>query len=314
MQLIKYFLTIFIASGLIIWGVLWFTNKCLKRSQVDFYGKMNAASDSMKKTELLIIGSSRALVNLDTRILDSVTGLRSYNYALNAVTIKTCLNMIKYVIHYQKLAKIILLNIDCTMFDYSRDPYKDAYYYPFEKNLPDFLMTGPKSNKLIHKLNLFDISFYDDFVKYAAIDVWARPGRKLAGFFNGYYPHQNLNDFTKPKENIFQKKKIPSTEAGFGMLNDIVTLCKKNNIKLLFVEAPYFKIYFPGNYYTNYYQIMEKVNLVAKQNDILFFNYTSLPMANDRTYFYDAHHLNRKGAEFYSAIVADTIKNSTVNN
>ena len=314
MKLIRYLLTVFTISFLITWGASWVTNKGLLSSQVDFYGKMNAASDTGKKTNGLIVGSSRALVNLDTRILDSVTGLRSYNYGLNAVTIKTCFNIMKYALHYQKHVKYTLLNIDYNMFNVSKDPYKDAYYYPFEKNFQGFLMKDSTANKFIHKLNFLDISLYDDFAKYAAVDGWFRPGRTIDGIYNGFYPHKNVNDFTESPVNDLARGEIQINETDYSVLNDIVDLCKRNNIKLAFVIAPYFKKDFPGNYYTNYYSLMKRIKHVAQQNDILFLDYASLPITSDKAYFYNGNHLNMKGAAVYSAIVADTIKKYIVSN
>ncbi|MBK8495624.1 MAG: hypothetical protein IPL50_11770 [Chitinophagaceae bacterium] len=266
---------------------------------------MNAASDTGKHTNILIIGSSRALVHLDTRIIDSVTGWHSYNYGLNAVTIKTCFNVSKYALHYQKKAKLVILNIDYNMFDISIDPYKDPYYYPFEKKLQGFLMTDSTTKRDIHRLHLFDISLYDDFVKYAAIDGLIRPGRKVEGVYNGYYPHQNLTDFIEPAEELMKKGEINIAESGISILHDIVELCKERNVKLAFVTVPYYKNTslviiinwkkgFPG---------------IAKQNGILFLDCTALPIITDKTYFYNGNHLNARGAAVYTTIVADTIKN-----
>ena len=308
MQLIKYFLVVFAASGLITWGISKLANKGLQKSQVDFYGKMNAASDSAKETNLLIVGSSRVLVNVDTRIMDSFTRLHSYNYGLNAVTIKTCFNMLQYALTYQKKAKVVLMNIDYTMFDLLKDPYTDAYYYPFESNMPDFFMSNPQSKKRIHRMKLFDIALYDDYVKYASIDGWIRPGRTIPGFFNGYYPHQNLLDFTEPSSKMLKKDSASFTENGFDILNDIVHLTKVKNVKLIFVIAPYFKKYFPGNYCTNYYTVLKRVKGIAEQNNIPFLDYTSLSIADDRTCFYNFSHLNIKGAEIYSKILAKEIR------
>jgi len=304
MKLTRYLLTVFAISFLITWGASWVTNKGLLSSQVDFYGKMNAASDTGKHTNILIIGSSRALVHLDTRIIDSVTGWHSYNYGLNAATIKTCFNVIKYALHYQKQARGVILNIDYNMFDISQDPYKDAYYYPFERKMQEFLMTDSTTNRYIHRLSLFDISLYDDFVKYAAIDGLVRPGRKIEGVYNGYYPHQNLTDFIEPTEELLKKAEIKIEESGISILHDIVQLCKERNVKLALVTAPYYKKDFP----VNYYKLQAKISGIAKQKGILFLDCTSLPIIANKTYFYNSNHLNVKGASFYSLIVADSIK------
>ena len=108
MQLIKYFVTVFTTVLLIVWAASWVTNKGLLRSHVDFYGTMNAASDTSKQTNFAIFGSSRALVHLDTRIIDSTTGLISYNYGLNAASIKTCFNTMLYALQFQKHLKLAI--------------------------------------------------------------------------------------------------------------------------------------------------------------------------------------------------------------
>ncbi|MFZ1785890.1 MAG: hypothetical protein WAU23_11865, partial [Ferruginibacter sp.] len=117
MRLVTYFIIVFVSSAALVWAFSRAANKGLRKSQIEFYGKINAASDTAKNTELLVIGSSRVMVNIDTRILDSVTGLRSYNYGLNAAKIKTCLNLFNYALHFQRQANVLLLNIDFNMFE-----------------------------------------------------------------------------------------------------------------------------------------------------------------------------------------------------
>jgi hypothetical protein len=307
MALIKYLLIVFAVSLLIAGAASWLTNKGLQKSHVDFYGKMNAASDTTTHTKLVIIGSSRALVHFDTRILDSVTGLASYNYGLNAASIKTCFNTISYVLHYQKQAKLVLLNIDYNLFDLSTDPYKDAYYYPFEKNMPGFLTSDNGSNKFLHRLTVFDISLYDDYTKYAALDGWLRPHRKLEGSFNGYTPNNDFTDFKIPVVNPSQKTNITLSDSGFKQLNDIINLCKKEQVQLALLVSPYYKGCFPDVYFTNYYSIIEAVKQTAIKNKVVFIDYSALPSLSDKKYFYNCNHLNTTGAGLYTAIVADTI-------
>ena len=79
MQLVKYLFTVFVASFFITGMCTWLINKGLVKSGVDFYGKINAAGDSTNQVNLLLVGSSRVLVQLDPQIIDAVTGLRSYN-------------------------------------------------------------------------------------------------------------------------------------------------------------------------------------------------------------------------------------------
>lgn len=309
MQLVKYLFTVFVASFFITGMCTWLINKGLVKSGVDFYGKINAAGDSTSQVNLLLVGSSRVLVQLDPQIIDAVTGLRSYNYGFNASTIKTCFNTIQYALHYQKTAKAIVLNIDFNMFSIDQDPYKDAYYYPFENNVPGILMSNTGNSSLIHKARFLDISLYDDFVKFAAIDGWLRPGRTVQGLYKGYYPHKDLSNYEVLQTDSTYKGIAPFSEPGIKILNDIINLCKQKKVHLILILAPYFKKDAPAKYYTNFNTIIDRVKTVAQQSNTPFYDYSSMAIANDKQFFYNVNHLNIKGAAVYSAAVADSVKN-----
>jgi hypothetical protein len=309
MQLIKYFLVVFIMAVIITGAATWLTNKGLRQSKVDFYGTMNAASDTSKHTNIVIVGASRALVQLDTRIIDSATGLSSYNFGLNAASAKTCFNTMKYVLNYQKEVKLAILNVDFSIFNIAEDPYKDAYYYPFEKKLAGFIMSDTSSSRLVHKLKLFDISLYDDYTKYAAIDGLLRPQRKIEGKYSGYIP-QNINsDFSVPVANPLKNNQVLDSATAFKYLAGIIELCKEKKVQLVFVVAPYYKECFPDKYFANYTALMQKTKQVAVQNNVLFLDYSAIPVASEKKYFYNCNHLNSTGAAIYTTIVADTLTN-----
>ena len=308
MQLIRYFLIITIASFIVCASTTWLANKGLQKSGVDFYGKINAAEDTSNGTNLLLVGSSRMLIQADPDIFDSITGLRSYNFGFNAGTIKTCYNVIKYALHFQKGVKAVVLNIDYNMFDISNDPYKDAYYYPFEKKIEGLLLSDTGNTRLIHRLQFLDISLYDDFAKYSAIDGWIRPSRVVEGQKRGYYPHYTVNDFEIPPQRNLNKVIAPFSETGLNFLKKCIALCKQKNVKLILVMAPYYKEYSPDKYNSNFYEIIDKVKTLANQSGIPFHDYTSMEISKQQDCFYNVNHLNVNGAKFYSIAVADSLK------
>jgi hypothetical protein len=286
----------------------WLTNKGLRHSGVDFYGKINAAGKPGNATNLLLVGSSRVLKQLDPEIIDSVTGFDAYNYGLNSGTIKTWYNIISYIFNFNKNVKLIILNVDYYMFDIADDPYKDAYYYPFEKQAQGLVLKSPGTVNLIHRLKIFDIALYDDYAKYAAIDGLLRPYRILTGVYKGYYPNAQLNNFETIANFGISNKKITVTQTGLVLLDNCISLCKKNNVKLVLVMAPYFKQYAPEKHFTNFNAVVDSVKAVAKKNGIPFYDYTTMNIAADQQYFYNANHLNSRGAAVYTQAVADSIK------
>jgi hypothetical protein len=306
MRLFKYLFIVFITSAAITAGATMLANKGLRDTSVGFYGKMNAAREkNITETELLMIGSSRTIKHLDPKIFDSVTGLNSYNYGLNAISIKTCYNVITYALNFQKNVKAIIVNVDYIMFDIAMDPYKEAFYYPFEK-LPGMNTKDPEYN-LVHQVKIFDVSLYDDYAKYAAMDGLLRPAREVEGLFKGYAPYTVINDFTHPSKEFVSKREVPVTQEGIGILTETIRLCKEKNIQLFLVVSPYYSKYFPANYITNYNAILDRVEQVAVTKGATFLNLDDLSIGDDSTNFYNVNHMNVKGATAYSLALADSI-------
>jgi hypothetical protein len=308
MQLVKYFCMVLVSVLLITAAATWVADKGLQRSNVDFYGKMNAAGLAEDKTNLLLIGSSRVLKHLDPKIIDSVCNSNAYNYGLNSGTIKTWYNIMEYALRFKKNVKVIVLNVDYNMFDLGPDPYKDAYYYPFEKNVDTFAMSNSGTPWLVHNARIFDVALYDDYAKYAAIDGWLRKGRVIEGVYKGYYPNQQVDTFERNAAPGATKKNITVDQKGIDLLNSCIELCKQRNVQLVLVVAPYFDKYGPEKYYNNFTAIINDIQMMAARNNIPFYNYTAIPLAHDQQYFYNVNHLNGRGAGLYSVAVADSIK------
>lgn len=308
MKLIKYIAVVLVSSASIAALASWAVKKGLRQSNVDFFGKMNAAGDATKDANIIMVGSSRTLVHLDPAVMDSVTGFKSYNYGLNAVTIRTCYNIIHYALKKQPNAQWVVLNIDYSMFGINADPYQDPYYYPFENDDDSLIMTYTGAKKWIHQLKLLDISMYDDITKYAAIDGFIRPNRNVAGMYKGYLAHQKRNDFTAPPAAEVQHSNTPFSKEGLTVLQSLIDLCRQKKVRLLLVLAPYAKQYFPDKYIDNFGTVIKSVDSVAQHNNIPFADYTTMPIAADENYFYNVNHLNSAGAEIYSRAVAERIK------
>lgn len=303
MKLLKYFVTIIITSLIITGGLSFLINKGLKRSSIDFYGKINYVLNDKTNIDILLVGSSRILTNIDPRIIDSITQLKSYNSGLNAATIKTCYNIITAGIKTQSHLKYIILNIDYNMFKPGIDPYKDAYYYPYTADDNTFVYSNTTANT-IHKIKFLDVATYDDYAKYAAIRGIVSPAQNTG---NGFSPHGEQG-FAIPDNKLLQADTEKYNEEGHQLLKKIINMCKEKNVELMLVVAPYQKNYAPGLFIKNYDEILEWVKISATKSGAYYFDYTQLPLAADTSYFYNSWHLNIKGATEYSKQVGDDLK------
>ena len=201
MKLIKYFFIVILSSAAIVGIASWVIKKGLRKSNVDFFGKMNAAGDTMKDVNIILVGSSRTLVHLNPEIIDSITGLNSYNYGLNAVTIRTCYNIIHYALKKQQHAKLVVLNIDYSMFGLKADPYKDPYYYPFEKDDDSLIMGYPGSKADIEPMIEAELVFDPRVIEKRTSSAFgAIYGNSSNNKFAAFKRHPN---FSKEIKNLY---------------------------------------------------------------------------------------------------------------
>lgn len=302
MKLAKYIVITIICAAIIATVSTFILNKGLRSSSTDFYEKINTLRDGNNRLDAVVIGSSRALVHVDPKVFDSITGIRSYNSGVNAATIKTCFNLIMVALNKQPMLKHVLLNIDYTMFDMSQDPYKDVYYYPFDREIPALMLSSTGSNHIIHSMRFLDISLHDDYTKSAALQGLLQPS-KLGSITNrGFYP--STETFIMPDEKNLLKHEQVFPSEGRQVLANIINECKKRNVDLFLFISPYYKPYHPSLYISNYNEITGEIKKIALENGIPLSDFTDIPIASDSSYFANTTHLNFKGAEIFSQLLA----------
>ena len=305
-KLAKY-LGIVILSALLITATgSWLLHKGFMRSNVDFFGKMNAAQ-YRQGLNILLIGSSRTLAQIDPAIIDTFTHMQSYNLGLNGATIKSCYNLLQYSLRQQQQVKAVVVNIDYNMFDIESDPYKDAFFYPYESPVSHFIQTDSGTGDRVHRLRIFDVALYDDMAKYAAVDGIIRPERQIDDQYKGFFYHTGSGQFQEPPESQIAGRDVVFNEASFSYLDSMIERCRAHNATPVLVLAPYFHQFFPGAYINNYYSIINRVKELASAKGVTFLDYSTHPLSYRKEYFYNVNHLNATGAGVYSQLIANEL-------
>ncbi len=305
MRLPKYITTVVLVSLALAAITTIIVNLGLQRSSIDFYGKINTVNNPSEDINILLAGSSRTLTNVNPRIIDSVTHLTSYNAGLNAATIKTCYNIISLAIQNQPHLKTIVLNVDYNMFQPERDPYKDPYYYAYTYANNNIILTDSNTANKLHKLKIFDITAYDDYVIYASLRGLI--SSKSSNDNKGFMPHTQTG-FVVPDTSLIPKGYELPSKKGEIIFRKIIALCKAKKIILILVIAPFVKRYAPVLYISNYNTIINRIKEIALQNQVTFTDYSSTKIADDTSCFFNSWHLNLKGSGLYSLQVANSLK------
>jgi len=297
----KKFLTLLIVFSGILYALAWsldfFITRQFKQLTASPFENWNDIYESDIQADILIIGSSRAYVQFNPYILDSMLHVNSYNLGMDGRAIES--QIIKYHTYRRKQQakpKLILFEIYQGSLDVSNG-YQRIQFVPY---LTDFYLW-----KSIHQLEGF--TWADAFLpcwrygKYMkdikellkGTSFFMLPENKAYKGFCAYDKTWDGSMLAKIDTIIYSRN-----ESAIKELDAFLKECKRDQIQVVFVMAPFYygatqKI---GDI-KGMYQLFESI---TAPYDVGILDYTYDTLSYDTAYFYNASHLNRKGAELFT--------------
>lgn len=273
----------------------------------DEFTVWNAIISSSIDADLVINGTSRAHKHINPFVLDSVLGVQSYNIGMSGAEFNK--QYIRYMTFekYCKKPKVIIQEVDYSTLSISneRDDRFFPYLFDIDKNL---------IREQLKWVNNF--YFYVPAVRYSGLNSYIMqgfgeffhlihfPDVKVKGFYANDLPWDGseLSKILLGDSLVSQKQ----TEA-IKLFDSFLSYCKENDIQVVMVFTPeYIKA---TEFVKDKSDVINIYNSFSKKYDIPFFNYSTDSLCYDTTYFYNAEHLNRKGAKLFSLRFANDIKN-----
>ena len=273
----------------------------LKRAKVNKYYDWNLAIKGEMSSDIIILGSSRAWVHYNPKIIEKYTNKSCYNLGIDAANMQ--IQQTKWNIYktYNKKPKIIIQNVDLgTLQENENIGYKDQYlpylsydeiYKPLskidnelwiDKWMPLYKYHGYVSNAMLGVCSFF----YMCKPKYS----------KYKGFEGHNLSWVDNNNFKRNKKN----SSLQIYDNGLNLLNALVSECKKDSIMLILSWSP------------QYYELIqiqepersiikEKIVRISNENaHVEFWDYSQDSLNYSKEYFYNSLHLNTKGAMIFS--------------
>jgi hypothetical protein len=253
-------------------------------------------TDETIYNDIIINGNSRAWVQYSPNILDDVLGISSYNLGIDGSGINRQIIKFNKYIERHGVPKILIQNIDLfTMapsYGYEREQFYPYFFYDrtllndvdiyenfsyMEKNLPGYRYYG-LNQTIFEKLEYFPL-----MKGYAGSDSpWN--GTILA--------EMSAVSFNLDRTMLLIFREFLEKVTSYGT-------------KVIFVYAP---IYYEVNdKCVNIEHMYNTYQCLANEFDIPILDYNDIPMCYDTTYFYNATHLNRVGAELFTTKLAHDI-------
>ena len=281
--------------------------------------------------DMVFIGSSHSYCTFDPENFDSVMGTSSWQMGTPLQHYDTSLYTLKEVLKTQS-PKLVVLELYWDMLDDAFD-MKQANSFFEAVNDPsvkeDYVKDVFPLNEKV-KYKLLPIRYQQDYFAYEA-DQLEKAAEDKFGVQGEQQPETNGTEYYLAKGYTYCDTVIPeieldetnqfkgldgkqwkADETQIKYLNEIVDLCKEENIELVFVTAPIANISL--NYIQDYDSIHEKMAQIAHDLGI---KYLDLNIANrDEALlklenFRDDAHLNDSGVKIADAYYVDWLLNNT---
>lgn len=264
------------------------------------------------KANIAIMGSSRAVVQFNTKILERNLRLNVYNFGMNGNRFH-----IQYFRHLQYLKynikpENLIISLDVFEFQTKRN-----FYYP-QQFLPYMLWNRDMFDNLSKYDNFKKIDFFIPLIRFydfkrhirdAVNEIIKRKSKKYRykGFNARNFSWNNdlQNAKKKMKEYVV---KIDTTT--FNLFNNFITDCQNNRIKVILVYSPE---YIEGQQFvTNRKEIMKIYKNLALKHNLELLDYSDCDISYNKDFFYNSNHLNSKGADLFTRKLVEDLKSKNL--
>lgn len=280
----------------------------LKKSNL-YHGEIEVWNDiyqSKINSDLLILGSSRAWVQVNPNIIIKQTGLKTYNLGMDGHKFDlTYLRYLEYI-KYNTPPKFIVLVIDVNFFSSYSKLYNYEQFLPymlFNFNYYKFFNSYNYFKKSDYILPLIRYSGKINVIKNTISSIPFKKSKKYRNFgFRGQ--HLTWNDIEISKQLL----KIEMDQNKLFMFKSFINLCRKTKTKLILVYPPE---YIEGQkMIQNRSGIINLLKNKAKSSNLIYFDYSQdNTFLRNKKLFYNAFHLNYRGACIFTQKLTNDLKN-----
>jgi hypothetical protein len=279
----------------------------IRKNKTGEFAKLREAFLESHPCNILILGSSRAECQFYPPILDSVTGLRTFNLGLTGATMQLARISLEAYLENSPPPKYVLLHLDLHSLTDSPDTvHHFPRYFPFlaNKKLYAGLQESDARFLWFKNVPLYSMPYSGTKTLDNSIRGWLnKPGKYDSTYVSGFTPCESnplLGDLDTCRMPVID---VPIPSYVFQNMNQIKSICDSRKIKLIVVISPVYKT--GQNAVKNYAQIESDFNAwcVNSQTDLI--NMGNDTLSENKGLYADPAHLNIKGAILFSQRFSD---------
>lgn len=284
----------------VAWGLDLIITHNLKRSDARIFNTYNTIYSDTLQCDAVVMGTSRGQVQYDVRILDSIVGINCYNLGVDGKCIDAEVVIYNAYRRHAPKPRLIIQNIDWgTMMmstGYEREQYlpyfrQDKYLYKDTKITEGFTWAD-------RYIPLFRYAGYHETIREGLGIKNKLPHPKM---YKGYIPRNDEWSMT-----VFDQLDtlwFSYNHTAADIFDKYLAQCQSEGISVVMVYAPFYigATHKMGSAVDTMFALYQSF---ADKYGYQILNYTYDSISYDTLNFYNASHLNRRGAELFSTKLA----------
>ena len=284
------------------------------RTEYDFFQDASERDAEAGKVDFIVCGASHAFRAFNPDVIDPILGTHSYNLSGALISMQGRYDLLKEEIARNPV-KTVILEVSYNTITRTRsndgiegDLYLIARLSGFSKRVSAFFkyFSGDEYADAAYK--------YVSAGMKSTLKLILGKDREYEGQrIRGYLPSgERTMEFDTDYRSYYHKKSLNMTqdEINIVYLDKIMELCRENNVRVILVTTPISKTFLCR--FDNLDIIYSWYKNYAKSWDAEILDFNLYPgkeeLFPDDIMFYDENHLSREGADLFSRIFAETLK------
>lgn len=284
----------------IIYGVDYFIWEGIKKSSYREISKWNEVIEGGIDAEILIVGSSRALVHFDPRIIEEKTGMTCYNLGLDGSKYEAQRKVLELYLEKNEKPKILIWSLDFGSFEEVEGIYRYEQFIPFwsESKVKEILSLNKRME--LEYLDFPIIRYSNNSaIKYRGILSWFSLKLWEPNLVKGYRVTREKRNGELMKIDSFPDGVI---SIGFNkeLFLDFLKLTKdlkENDIETKWIVSPYFEAAF--NAIINRQDFIKLLSQESSNLEVEFIDYSFSEISLHEENFYNGSHLSLQGVRSF---------------
>ena len=296
-----------LAAG--IFSSLYYYSIChgLRHAKEGIPAKLDHILYDSTRYDALFVGSSRVLRNVNANLFDSLAGVSSYNAGIDGANYTLVDLLIHQFIKYHGAPRYLFINLDTYTMEHDTSFFFYPQFLPYLDD-PDIRRMKEREPNLKtgSRYPFLGVTYFNDYLKEVALysQLNICPAVDSLYLRHGFMPAIDTSYYGVDDVTAMSFATAPER---IRQLDSLCSFCSHNHCQLFFIMAPIYRSIDTGTSNAAEYYI--HIRDIEKKYCIKELNFFT-DRRFSKNMFLNRSHLNFKGAEFYTRILADSFNRS----